>query len=506
MGGAMGASRGWSRRSILSTAAWGAAGLALSRAGWARASRGVLERSPRPGRVLVLGAGLSGLAAAWELEQAGHDVTILEARTRPGGRILTLRGPFADGLYAEAGGMALNPRYRHFHRYLTIFGLEAAPLPGPRGLGVVHHLRGERLVVGAGRSVAWPYRLSDTERGLDSAGLIGRYVIDGLEVFGDPSAPDWIIEPLLEYDDMSFADFLRSRGASDEAVELIRRTQWFGEGIEKGSALSSLVESFALFHEAGPVQVVDGGNDQLPRAMASALSRRIRYGTPVRVIREKVGGVDVVCSRSIGGKDRAFAADRVICTLPLPTLARVEVDPVLPKSLRDAIGGLGYLEVLRLFAQMRRQFWRERGEMGPAYTDLSIGQVQQHPLTETGGADDRAILEGHLRGAQVAPVAVLSEPERLELLLAGLEKVHPGARDHCEGGVTKAWDDDPWSAGAFSWYGPGEVGRWLTVLGKPHGRVHFAGEHTSALRATMEGALASGVRAAREVHEALTSG
>lgn len=494
----------WSRRSVLSAAVWGAAGLALSRAGWANTFQGLLERTPRPGRVLVLGAGLSGLAAAWELVEAGHDVTILEARIRPGGRVLTLREPFADGLYAEAGGMALHPRYRHFHRYLEIFGLEATALPGARALGSVHHLRGERLVAGGDVSVAWPYRLSDAEQGLDPEGLIGRYVMEGLEVFGDPSAPDWSIHPFLEYDEMSFANYLRSRGASDEAVELIRRTLWFGEGIERGSALSSLVESFALFHEAGPVQVVDRGNDQLPRAMASALSRRIHYGTPVHAIRERAGGVDVVCSSPFGRENRVFPADRVICTLPLRVLGRVEVEPALAAPMREAIGGLDYLEVLRLFAQMRRQYWRERGEMGPANTDLPIGQVQQHPLTEPGGADDRAILEGHLRGEQVAPVAALSEPDRLEVLLNGLEKVHPGARDHFEGGVTKDWNDDPWAVGAFSWYGPGEVGRWLPAVSRPHGRIHFAGEHTSALRATMEGALASGVRTAREVHEAVS--
>ena len=285
-------------------------------------------------------------------------------------------------------------------------------------------------------------------------------------------------------------------------MELLRRTLWFGEGIETASALSCLIENFALFHDGGPVQVVDGGNDRLPRAMASALRHRIHYGAPVRSIREKDGGVEVVCRATGDGRPSSFSADRVICTLPLRVLARVELDPVLPAAVRDAFTGLEYLEVLRMYAQMRRQFWRDRGESGAAHTDLSIGEVQQHPLSQHGGPEDRAILEGHLRAAQVAPVAALSEPDRLELLLAGLERVHPGARDHYEGGVTKAWDQDPWSVGAFSWYGPGEMVKWLSVLSQPRGRVHFAGEHTSALRATMEGALASGVRAATEVHEA----
>jgi len=493
------------RRSFLSTAGCGVASLAFSRVGWAAASRGLLPRSPHPGRVLVLGAGLAGLAVAWELVEAGHEVTILEARSRPGGRVLTLREPFADGLHAEAGGMALNARYRHFHRYRRIFGLEAANWSSGAGLGAVYHLRGERLLVGGTAPVAWPYRLNAEERGLGAVGLIERYVLDLVETFGDPSAPDWQIEPLLGYDELSFGAFLRSRGASDEAVELIRSGTWFGQGIETSSALSIYLADFALGHEAGPAQSLEHGNHQLPRAMARALSRRIHYGSPVRSILEKGDGVEVRCGDPGGSGDRRFVADRVICTLPLPVLAGVQVDPVLPAAMRDAFTGLRYLEVLRMFAQMRRQYWRAEGVMGPAFTDLPIGQIQQHPLTQPGDPDDRAILEGHLRGEQVAPVAALSESERLESLLAGLEKVHPGARDHCEGGATKDWVDDRWSGGAFSWFGPGEVVRWLAILARPRGRIHFAGEHTSALRATMEGALASGVRAAREVHEALPS-
>lgn len=100
----------WNRRSFVSALAWTALGSGLARPSWASSGRGLLKRSGQPGSVVVLGADLAGLAAAWELTEAGHHVTLLEARTRPGGRVLTLREPFADGLYAEAGGMAINAR------------------------------------------------------------------------------------------------------------------------------------------------------------------------------------------------------------------------------------------------------------------------------------------------------------------------------------------------------------------------------------------------------------
>lgn len=83
-----------------------------------------------------------------------------------------------------------------------------------------------------------------------------------------------------------------------------------------------------------------------------------------------------------------------------------------------------------------------------------------------------------------------------------MEKVQSEIRNHFEGGMVKAWSKDPYSLGDPSWAGPGDVTRYLEPLKRPHGRIHFAGEHTIVLRSTMEGALCSGVRAAKEVNEA----
>jgi len=451
--------------------------------------------------VLVLGAGLAGLAAALELTEAGHDVTILEARTRAGGRVLTLRDPFADGLYAEAGGMAVSGRYRHFHRYRERFGLPLAGFPAGEGLATVRHLGGQRRVF---RDAAgpWPYALHPSEAALGPGGLRQRYLEDLMERIGDPTAPDWRIGELLEYDRLSLGDYLRSRGASDGAVQLLRDNSWFGQGIERGSALSMLIADFALFRKAAPYGAIEGGNDRLPRAMAAALKQRIHHGVSVRAIIQRDAGVEVLCGAPGQAEPTRFSADRCICTLPLPALRGVEMQPALPAPMREAIIGVSYLPFLRLFAQMRRQFWLDDKVGGDAMSDLPIGQIERHPQTWPDQAETRAILEGHLRGPQVAPVAALSRDARLALLVAELEKIHPGARRHYEGGVSKSWVDDPWSGGGLSWYAPGEVARWLSVVAQPCGRLHFAGEHTSALRATMEGALASGVRAAHEVHRA----
>ena len=121
-------------------------------------NQGSLQRRSPSKRVIIIGAGLAGLSAAYELTQAGHDVTVLEARTRPGGRVHTLRDHFADGLYAEAGATRI-PNHHHFTlRYVELFGLTLDPFE-PVDLPSVYHVRGKRIVVRPGEKVEWPYDL-----------------------------------------------------------------------------------------------------------------------------------------------------------------------------------------------------------------------------------------------------------------------------------------------------------------------------------------------------------
>src|SRR5579863_2028212 len=100
-------------------------------------------------RVIVIGAGLAGLAAALELAGAGHPVTVLEAQSRPGGRVLTLREPFTQGLYAEAGGIAFSDQSVNALRYARTFAVEMKRLPAPH-LARVYYLRGRRFSVKPG--------------------------------------------------------------------------------------------------------------------------------------------------------------------------------------------------------------------------------------------------------------------------------------------------------------------------------------------------------------------
>ena len=484
----------FSRRLFLQRISQSAAGIGLG-AVLPRALTAAPRQAEGGGRhVLILGAGLAGLAAAWELTEAGHDVLVLEARTFPGGRVQTLREPFADGLHAEAGAVAFSEAYTTAVRYIDALGLARAQWAVPE-LAPLYHLRGRRFAVRPGEPAPWPYDLTDEERQLGPTGILGRYVLEHLP--SEISDPDsWSRPPLVDLDQRSLADLLRAHGASDGAVALIHDTQWFGAGIESSSALSSAVTDFGLFGGGAPF-LLEGGNDRLPEAMANHLSDHIHYGTEVAAIRDLGDGVEVLARR--GEHPERHHAHRVICTLPATVLRSIRFEPALPTEQRRAIDGLQYLDTTRAYLQVGRGFWYDEGVTGSAATDLPVKDVSRQPFSDAGGPDQRSILESHVRGPWTRNLASRSREEILERTLQEMAKVHPAVTEHQEGGAVKVWSQDPYAQAAYSWPAPGQVTRWLPLLQRPHGRIHFAGEHTSILRGTMEGALRSGVRAASEV-------
>ncbi len=454
-------------------------------------------------RVIVVGAGLAGLAAAFELVEAGHSVTVLEARDRPGGRVHTLRQPFGDGLYAEAGAISFSDGYRHFLHYVKRFDLPAvAPRGGPQTS--VFHLRGKRLEVAPGggpRLADWPFGLTDEEKRLGLGGLYQRSFAAADEI-GDPTDPAWRLEPFQRLDQVTLAQYVASQGLSGEAVELLGDVLWFGYGWPQVSALHRLLSDVALYNRGRQVMVLTGGNDRLPQAFAAALGDRIRYASPVsRIQRQPQGGVSVAFHQ--GGAEHRLEADRLVCAVPSPALGKIQFAPELPAAKRRIFEHLEYLPVTRLYLQTKRRFWADGGRAGTAFTDLPIQLVVEQPLGRSAGADARGILECHVKGPEAARLAAMEEPARLALAVENLEKVHPGFRRFYESGTSVSWGADPWAGGAYAWWKPGEMTAWMPELARPEGALHFAGEHTSLLGRTMEGALESGNRAAREVREAV---
>lgn len=455
------------------------------------------ETSGPPKRVLILGAGLAGLAAAWELNEAGHEVIILEAQSRPGGRVYTLRTLFDDQLHAEAGAVLFSHDYKYANRYIDALNLERAEFSQPN-LRPLYHLKGKRFSLDAGVQPVWPYELTDEEQKLGPMGILIKYVFKTLPPeISDPEV--WNQSPFRDLDKMTFSEYMRSKGASSGAVDLIRDTQWFGQGMDKGSALTSAWAHFGPFM-SGRFFVLAGGNDRLPTEMANRLSKNIHYGVKVVAIRDNGTGVEVMVRR--GDRDESFQADRVICTLPATILRNMQIEPVLSHNHNTAIANVQYHDVTRTFIQVSRGFWFDEGVTGSATTDLPIQEVATQPYSFVGGPNKKAILESHVRGTSARQLGKLSYNELIEHTTRHMKKVHPEFTKFKEQGVVWAWSENPYAQAAYSWPAQGDVTGYLETLQKSHGRIHFAGEHTSILHGLMEGALRSGVRAAGEVHNA----
>jgi monoamine oxidase len=318
---------------------------------------------------------------------------------------------------------------------------------------------------------------------------------------GDPADPAWRIDRFAGLDKVTLAEYLAGRGASASAVHLLSVNTPFGYGWSEVSALHRLVSDLALFQAGGgaATRFLEGGSDRLPNAFARALRERIWYGAAVRSIRQEPGKVSVVVRQ--GQQDRNLEADRLVCALPVPALRRVEIEPGLSPAKRQAVAKLEYLPVTRIFVQTRRRYWAERGYTGLSGTDLPIQLVAEHPYLR---ADDqtRGILECHMKGPDAERAGALGPEAQAAFAVEQLEKLHPGIREQVEGSVSVSWHEDPWAGGGYAWWKPGQLTGWMPELARPEGRLHFAGEHTSVLARTLEGALESGNRAAREIQEA----
>jgi monoamine oxidase len=450
-----------------------------------------------PQKIIVIGAGLGGLSAAYELTEAGHDVTVLEARARPGGRVYTLREPFADGLHAEAGAGRIPDNHAFTLRYAKLFGLALDPFQ-PASLAHTYRLGGQRAQVLSGGDLDLtdvPLALTRAERRLGLSGLWQRYVTPVLPEVGDPAAPGWPPQSLRRFDKVTFAGFLQAQGASPAATTLLEMP-FYQPHEDRLSALWWLRDT-ALAQGEQTRYKIRGGNDLLPRALAAHLAQRIRYGAAVTGIAHDQHSVRVAYAQA--GMPQHVSGDFLVCAIPFSILRTLQISPSLSTTKRRAISELAYDSVTRVYLQVRQRYWEQRGLNGFGITDLP-DEIWHGTFDQPG---PRAILTSYMFGPQAERVAAMEADRRVAFMIDHVEDVFPGIRQHIELGTSFSWDEEPWSRGAYAIFEPGHMFSLLPHVARPEARIHFAGEHTSAWHGWMQGALESGNRVAREIHAAV---
>ena len=444
-------------------------------------------------RVIILGGGLAGLSAAYELNAAGHDVVIFEARARPGGRVYTVRDSFPDGLYAEFGATRISDLNDWVLKYVSAFGLTLEPFR-TTGNDVVH-IRGKRIVVTDESRVYWPMKLTEEERRLGRPGMRQKYINSVFEEIGDGGAPEAPPSRLARYDSTPYPEFLRRQGSSPDAAELLL----LGASSNEAEQTSSLQRLRAAVWRGRTRNwsKIKGGNDQLPKALARALADRIRYRTAASHVQQSSTGVRVMVVRN--GLRETVEGDYLVSTIPLPVLRTLSISQAFPREVQSVVRNHPYGSCTKIVLQTRSRFWEKEGLSGFATTDRPSQEIWNIAAAQPG---PRGLLMVYTTGLTVPRLVGPNETDRVTWGLREAEHLFPGLIGEFESGISHCWDEDPWSRSAVPMTRPGKAIEYLTALRKPAGRIMFAGDYASAWPGWMQGAIESGNHAARTIDAA----
>lgn len=443
--------------------------------------------------VIVVGAGLSGLQAAWALEQKGFKVLVLEGRSRVGGRVFT----FGDvqGV-PEAGG---NIIYGDYRRLMEVATRVAVPLEDqvPR---LSQHSKFTLVLDGRPMSRSeWV----DSPRNPFPPALREMMPWQYVPLVTSqenplPSTEGWY-EARNAPLDVSMRDFLRKQGATDPVIEIAYDTiPTYGMNAKDISALMmAYVSAFtAAQKSAKPVMLqARGGNQNIPVAMAAQLQQPVRLNQTVKAIETTDAGVSV---RTADGA--RYAARAVVCAVPFTTLRRIDLRPGLAGMQERAVKSLPYQPIHQVALQATRPFW-EDDDLEPSMWTDSIGRVSA--IYHEAKDDQVSSFLVSAFGPGARHLDRLGKEGAARYVVAQIERMRPAAKGALRVLGQHSWEQDPFAGGAWAYFNPGTVTKFLPAMFQPRGRMHFCGEHTSVSARGMEGAIESGERAAGAVAQQL---
>jgi monoamine oxidase len=459
-------------------------------------ARGLEERPGARKRVVVIGAGIGGLVAAYELKRAGHEVVLLEAQNRVGGRVWTCRS-FAPGLYAEFGAMRIPRVHELTLAYCEAFGLRLRPfvMGNPKTLVYVG---GRRMTMQDAEldPDQLPFELAEHERGRTYTELWNEATRDVVERYRREGEAA-LAAIIADYDRFSIREFLQHRGWSEGAIELYG-VMSFREANMNAAVIEQLREIVGRAFE--DMQEIVGGFDLLPNAFYSHLKEDIRFGANVHAIEQDGDSVTVRFKTESGRFSET--GDYAVCAIPFSILRDIEVTPAWSREKQKAIRELNYNPSTKILFQTRTRFWERTDGIvgGTTSTDLPIRRIC-YPSHSDPSEPRGALLASYTWGQDALRWGGMDEETRLEEALEDVAKVHPEIVEEYEVGASHAWYNDRWARGAFALFEPEQETRLQDHIVRPEGRVRFAGEHCSLWHAWIQGALESGIRAAREIHE-----
>lgn len=452
-------------------------------------------------RVVVIGAGIAGLVAGYELTRAGHEVQILEARARPGGRMHTWRD-FSSGLYAEAGAAYIAEHHTLTRQYLSEMSLRTRPvvIESPDAL---LHLSGRTATFADSfaNPDLIPVNLSGAEAGKSPAKLWREATASIraiLEREGEPAGWDTIA---ATYARLTLVEFLELAGWSDAAITLFATASQKEIRLEC-PAVDELRE--LIGHARSETYEIVGGADQLPYALYARLAERIRFGAQVTAVHQNTDEVAVGWD-TVSGHQAIARADYAVITVPVPVALGLHFHPALSRAKVRAMRAVHYGPAVTVAAQFDLRFWEDQPYSlkagGTTCTDLPVRRLT-YPTYSPEGTVRGILRMAHAWQPDSGVWAAMDPLTRIRQFAADIAAIHQCSPSGLEHGRSHSWGADRHTGGNVVVFHPADQLGHLVALAATEGRMVFAGEHTSALHGTIEGAAQSGVRAAAEIHHA----
>jgi monoamine oxidase len=464
-----------------------------------------LEPGAHGTKVIILGAGVAGLSAAYELGKAGYACTVLEARDRVGGRNWTIRRgtkldmtdgsrqvcEFDPDMYWNAGPARLPSHHQAVLGYCRELGVELEV--------EVNTSRGERLfnpAANGGKPIEMRQAVNDTRGAISE--LLSKAVNRGaLDQELTARDKERLLAFLRQYGDLT-PDFAYKGTTRSGYVTLPGPAGEVGvarEPVSFETLLDADMWSGILFEEGFDFQATMfqpvGGIDHIPMAFARKLGAAVRLGSEVIEIRRGGEGVRIVYRDKRSGKQASIEGVYCLVTIPLKVLDQIPAD--FSSSYRAAIHGVDYGNAVKIVWQARR-FWETEDHI---YGGISW---VKGPTALVWYPSDRFFSpKGILLGAYSARdsadwLAAQPLAAQFEMTRAAVEALHPGRGAELEAPMAIAWSKVPYSLGIAARYNSEPDGNYAT-LSEPDGPFYFAGEHLSHVGAWQEGAILSARRA-----------
>ncbi len=442
--------------------------------------------------VIIAGAGLAGLVAARDLDRAGVEVIVLEARDRVGGRLAN--GELPGGEIVELGGQWIGPAQRRVAALADELGIGTFPT-FDRGESILELGGGVRRYSGTIPRLG-PLVLLDVAQARLRLERLARKV---------PAEAPWATPRADRLDARTLADWLERggmwTGAARAMLRVVARTIWGAEPEDM-----SLLHVLTYIRSAGgldPLFDVEGGAQQdrivggsvrLATALAERLGARLRLETPLAALAWSAEGV---LARDAGGEQ--LRARRAIVAVPPPLRGSIELTPAAPGSVAQRIPAGRLIKCAAVYAE---PFWRADGLSGECLSD--VGPVGLSFDASPPG-DAPGVLLGFVGGAAARRWGEVDFGERRRAVLADLTRIFGPRASAPDAYLERDWGREAWSGGGPTFAVP--PGGWTAAgeaLRRPLGPIHWAGTETATRWAGfMDGAVSSGERAAGEVLAAL---